>query len=216
MAKSIIFLLTFLLLTCNAEKQAKPTELPNNSFTDSRDGKTYKTTKIGEQVLMAENLNYEAEGSVCYDNDPANCEKYGRLYNWVTAMALPDSCNNRYCSLQVDYHHRGICPSGWHITSSGDLHRLNTIVDFESRKLKATSGWNEDGNGTDEYGFSALPSGAGFEKGFYHIGERGYWWLVDEFNFFLAYIQAMHHNDKFVDQSYIHKLALISVRCVQD
>ena len=70
-----------------------------NTLTDLRDGKTYKTVTIGRQIWMAENLNYaytdvfykrdnytSDSTSWCYDNDPANCAKYGRLYTWAAAM----------------------------------------------------------------------------------------------------------------------------------
>jgi uncharacterized protein (TIGR02145 family) len=135
--------------------------------------KTYKTAKIGTQTWLAENLNYEAEGSKCYENNPANCAKYGRLYNWETAMK--------------------VCPKGWHLPSNAEWDELYRFIDhnigserpYKSRTagkhLKAVSSWNSyrgsNGNGTDYYGFSALPCGFGNSAGFfYNIGYSGLWW----------------------------------------
>ena len=111
-------------------------------FTDSRDGKKYKTVAIGMQTWMAENLNYDDRYGKCYDNNPANCEIYGRLYDWRTAME--------------------VCPAGWHLPSSEEWQELvNTVGDDAGTKLKATVSWNSGGNGTDEFGFTALAGGYG-------------------------------------------------------
>ncbi|MCL2283106.1 MAG: hypothetical protein FWC26_07295, partial [Fibromonadales bacterium] len=127
---------------------------------DKRDGKTYRTVKIGTQIWMAENLNYDAENSKCYENKPENCEKYVRLYDWETAMKS--------------------CPSSWHLPSNEEW---KTLVNFAGgrniagKKLKAKKGWNEKGNGTDGFGFSALPGGSGYsDDKFSDVGNYGYWW----------------------------------------
>ncbi len=116
------------------------------TYTDPRDGQTYRTVKIGDQVWMAENLNYEAKGSRCYGNDPANAKKYGRLYNRKTAMK--------------------VCPPGWHLPSDKEWDVLIEFVggkEVAGKNLKSKSGWNNyegiNGNGKDTYGFSALPGG---------------------------------------------------------
>ncbi|MDR0517900.1 MAG: hypothetical protein LBH25_12730 [Fibromonadaceae bacterium] len=162
---------------------------------------SYDTVPIGEQTWMAENLNYNIEGSKCYGEGAynitltsaeiqANCDKYGRLYGWAVAMALPSSCTPATCSDQIDAKHKGICPSGWHIPSIEEWGVLVKYVDpnFVSKfdnvagdKLKAASGWEEDGNGMDDHGFSALPGGfCGYhedEDHFYfsRVGRSGIW-----------------------------------------
>jgi uncharacterized protein (TIGR02145 family) len=107
------------------------------TLTDPRDKKTYKTIKIGEQVWMAENLSYAAKGSKCYDNKPDNCQKYGRLYNWNTAIKS--------------------CPKGWHLPSNSEWNEIG-ISEADSKKLKSKSGFAAlmGGMGNDEGDFGKL------------------------------------------------------------
>jgi uncharacterized protein (TIGR02145 family) len=102
---------------------------PGPDFTDTRDGYVYKTTKIGSQIWLAENLRYNAEGSLCYGDDPANCDIYGKLYDWATTMNLPESCNTNSCSNQINNPHQGICPAGWHIPTLVEWNKLILFVD---------------------------------------------------------------------------------------
>jgi len=158
-----------------------------NIFTDLRDGKIYKIAKIGNQVWMAENLNYDAPGGKCYNNDPANAEKYGRLYDWETA--------------------KKVCPAGWHLPSHDEWQILCDFVGGEEiagKKLKTAD-------------FLALPGGFGSSNGhFYSIGCNGGWWSATECNTNYAYIRLMGYNYENVNREYINKGYLFSVRCVQD
>ncbi|MDR1829199.1 MAG: fibrobacter succinogenes major paralogous domain-containing protein [Candidatus Fibromonas sp.] len=175
-------------------------EVSGGMFTDLRDGKKYRAVKIGSQTWMAENLNYNASGSKCYGNKPENCEKYGRLYDWYAAKEA--------------------CPKGWHLPSKSEYEVLDKAVGGEKvagKKLKAKSGWNNNGNGTDDYGFSALPGGYGFSDGsFGNVGLNGYWWSANEYDSSYAYNRDMHYSidDAYWDDDY--KSYLQSVRCVQD
>ena len=189
----------------------KSTEATKGTFTDPRDGKVYKTAKIGTQTWFAENLNYEAEGSKCYDNNPDNGAKYGRLYNWETAMKA--------------------CPEGWHLPTNEEWDKLFRFVDGDKgtespyksetagKYLKAVSGWNEDGNGTDDFGFSALPGGNGGSGGsFSLVGGDGYWWSASEnedYSYF-AYYRGMYYGYDGADWDYGNESTLRSVRCLQD
>jgi uncharacterized protein (TIGR02145 family) len=175
---------------------------------DYRDGKTYRPVQIGKQTWMAENLNYAANGSKCYDNKPTNCDKYGRLYDWQTAMKA--------------------CPNGWHLPSNYDWDKLMRYLDGVSgsghydshtagRYLKAIDGWSSGGNGQDTYGFSALPGGNGYSNGnFYDAGYYGRWWSASEGNSDYAYIRSMGYGSDGAGWYDSSKDDLFSVRCLQD
>ena len=171
-----------------------------NTFKDSRDGKTYKTVKIGVKVWMAENLNYAAEESVCYKNKAANCAKYGRLYNWETANKA--------------------CPAGYHLPSDEEWIALVDYAGGEEKagkKLKSAKGWNKKGNGTDDFGFSALPGGGGNDNGYFdNTGNNGDWWSATEDGAGYAWSRDMSYGYESVDRYHSRKTNLFSVRCVQN
>jgi len=104
------------------------------------DNKKYKTVKMPDgKVWFAENLNYAIGNSLCYDYKEENCEKCGRLYDWKTA--------------------RKACPAGWHLPTKEEWDALSNALggdEVAGEFLKSKSGWKMN-NGTDKYGFSALP-----------------------------------------------------------
>jgi uncharacterized protein (TIGR02145 family) len=182
-------------------------------FTDSRDGKSYYWVEIGTQKWMAENLDYNASGSKCYDNSENNCAKYGRLYNWSTAMNGASSSSLSPSGVQ------GVCPAGWHIPSDDEWTTLTDYVGGESTagtKLKSTNEWCCNSNGTDQYGFSALPGGCVYLGGsFYENGYYGRWWSATDYDVSAASYRSM---SSFEDVAWdtIDKSYLFSVRCVED
>jgi uncharacterized protein (TIGR02145 family) len=165
---------------------------------------------------MAENLNYDVPNvtsDVCYVNRADSCAKYGRLYNWATAMNGARSSSDSPSGVQ------GACPVGWHIPSDAEWTALANAVGGSSiagKKLKSTTGWNSDGNGTDDFGWSALPGGYGYSGGSFSAGDHGYWWSATENND-SAWSWNMRYNDEGVYRDYGgNKTYLFSVRCVQD
>jgi uncharacterized protein (TIGR02145 family) len=187
-------------------------------------GQTYRTVEIGTQTWMAENFNYNASGSKCgkgnslSDANTPTCDKYGRLYNWSTAMNGALSSNTNPSNV------RGVCPSGWHLPSSTEWATLTDFVGGSftaGTKLKAAAGWNDyngsSGNGTDEFGFAALPGGHGNSDGlFNYAGSYGIWWSSSEDDAYNAYGRGMYYDDEDVSYYGNNKSYLRSVRCLQD
>jgi len=174
-------------------------------FKDPRDGNIYRTVKIGNHVWMTENLNYKIDGSWCYNNDEANGKKYGRLYTWDAAKAA--------------------CPVGWHLPTRQEWDELLATVGGSSiagKKLKAKSGWSHQkdrssGNGTDDFGFSALPGGYRDSNGnFANAGSNGYWWTATENGSNYAYYRNMHSINDDVYEYNNYKDNGYSARCVKD
>jgi len=174
------------------------------TFKDSRDGKTYKTVTIGGKTWMAQNLNFAAKESVCYENKGANCAKYGRLYDWETANKA--------------------CPAGFHLPSDDEWTALVNYAGGEKnagKKLKSKAGWNNNDNGTDDYGWSALPGGYGFSGGsFSSAGDYSGWWRATEFRAIYAWNRYMGYDDGehviWSGDYDNYDTILFSVRCAQD
>ena len=209
------------------------------TMTDGRDGQTYKIVKIGKKIWMAENLNYAYTGvpfksgaitfdstSWCYDNDPANCAKYGRLYTWSAAMDSVGrwSTNGKGCGNETTcsptYPVRGVCPEGWHLPTElewGMLFILDGYTSTAAERLKSTSGWTDNGNGSDIYSFAVLPAGIRYANGGY-AGEGGYaiFWTSDSDDDYYADAEAMSYDSNGVGRYGLYKQEGYSVRCVKD
>ncbi len=176
---------------------------------DSRDGKTYKTVKIGDKVWMAENLNYQTGESKCYDNKPENCDKYGRLYVWREAVTA--------------------CPDGWHLPSREEFEELKKLagqkagdIDMAGTVLKSMTSWNDNdgksGNGTDGLGFGALPAGHYDSDSDYFDfeGISAFFWSSTENYSNYAYRLYLDYYDELAAVLGNAKYFGFSVRCVKN
>ena len=203
----------------------------DDSFTDSRDGQDYRTVQIGKQIWMAENLNYKSANSWCYANKDSNCEIYGRLYTWETARKICPAGwhlpkRNEWFDLQkaiedekdcVEDGWEGLVPGAWG-WESGGLSK-NEVAEIRrkelaGKKLKSKSQWN----GTDDYGFSALPGGMRYynQAIFKSAGTFGYYWIDNRFNSQLVYFWTFHTGRDKMEENIDFSTYGLSVRCVHD
>jgi uncharacterized protein (TIGR02145 family) len=215
-------------------------EVLNNGFTDSRDSNQYNAVKIGNQIWMAENLEYlprvvgPGTGSQYtpfyyvhgYNGTDVNAAKattnyttYGVLYNWLAAMAGSASSNSNPSGVQ------GVCPTGWHLPSDAEWTQLTDYLGGASvavGKLKETGTvhWNSPNTGaTNETGFTALPGGyRNYRGAFGDFGRLGYWWSATKFELHsdYAWIRYMYFDYSNVFRDAYYKESGFSVRCVRD
>lgn len=172
----------------------------------------FKTSIIGKQVWMAKNLDIEPKDghSICYNNKNENCKKYGRLYDYKAAQS--------------------VCPAGWRLPNRSDIELLkDNLGENPGKKLKAKAGWKkgvvsnewgkvkiEGGNGTDDFGFSAIPAGyyqLWTEEWFFGLGEFGSFWFDRDYD---GGIYDVHYKDDTFSEGYKSKGEVgYSVRCIK-
>lgn len=223
----------------SSEKKPCVVGKDKNCFEDERDGQTYRTVTIGNQTWMAQNLNYaytdvlfdyngntSDSTSWCFGDDPANCTKYGRLYTWGAAMDSVGtwSTNGKGCgngkTCSPTYPVRGICPTGWHLPSQAEWNTLFQVVGGSStagKALNSQSGWYSNGNGTDAFGFSALPAGGrDYGGSFNGVGFGAHFWSSTEGSGYHAYLMYLSYGSDGASLGIDVKYYGFSVRCLKD
>ncbi len=178
------------------------------TITDPRDGQVYPTVQIGTQCWLQKNMNYQAGNSWCYDNNIANCNTYGRLYDWETAF--------------------GACPSGWHLPTDDEWCTVTQYTDPTVNcnatswngtdvglKMKSVSYWYNNGNGTNSSGFTALPGGY-YNGSFSGIAQHGVFWSSTPSNSTNALSRDFYYNYNKIDRHIHPKNEGFSVRCVRN
>ena len=205
----------------------------NNTLKDLRDGQTYKTVEIGDQVWMAENLNYKTENTYCLNNRDTNCTKYGRFYMWGTAMDSAGTwgTNGKGCGYDKPCSPkksvRGVCPEGWHLPSYFEWKRLIVTVDDSiteyddenaaATKLKSASGWADGGNGDGSYSFSALPSGYLSYDGYFNFeSKETHFWSSGTQGDMWAFCMVLYSNTDDARLTSVEMNSGASVRCLKD
>ena len=239
---NLVVIVIAIVVTSSCEKD----DLGNDSgskfgtFTDPRDGITYKTVKIGNQVWMAENLkatkyndgtdiplvtdNSEWDElltpAYCwYDNDQATYENtYGALYNWYTVET------------------EKLCPVGWHVPSDYEWNTLEMALGMSQSEIYETEFrgshgsqlaanadfWNngalENNSEFGTSGFDALPGGSrNFSNGIFDkVDEYGSWWSSTDSDYNYAYYRSLYYDNSGVRRFNYFKTFGFSVRCVKD
>jgi uncharacterized protein (TIGR02145 family) len=186
----LFVILGFILMLQNSCNKEATDGAPINSFTDARDGQTYTTIEIGNQVWMAENLKYlpavvgpgtgsytagpyyyvyDYNGTVVADaKATANYTTYGVLYNWLAAMNSAESSSSNPSGVQ------GVCPSGWHLPSDSEWielegYLINNGYGYEGggdgigKAMASTSGWNSGSDPEDVGNDQSTNNSSGFK-----------------------------------------------------
>ena len=224
-SKISVLLLFSLIIGCS---EAHKSVIQKESLlVDTRDGRTYKTIPIGEQVWMAENLNYGKIGKDCdqrdngiveitfYENDSTIGAVYGGLYTWNEAMNWHYTEGNQ-----------GICPDGWHIPTLAEWRQLSQFlgVDSAGQQLKASKADTIPWDGNNRSGFTAIPSGVAYQK---YFGRKGHWavyWTSTEYDSAYAwfaqldgfwYPQPPKYKILYLGNYYL-KANAFCIRCIKD
>ena len=240
-SSSVVQVIPSKLYDCNQFK-CQPTQYLNpeieyGELLDVRDNHVYRTVEIGDQVWMAQNLNYDTGDTTTdsrfvyrYSSDVVpNVEdsiaKYGRGYTWYQIIDSTE-CDTASCYFTVsDPPRRGFCPEGWHVPSEREWKLLEKFVDLNNEgeslgvSLKAKSLWEEHPNaptGSDRFGFSALPFQPKMSS--YYPLETAAFWTTGEVpgSTSCAYAHVFNYYYQFISKESYGKSQRIALRCLKD
>ena len=172
--------------------------------TKNLDVATYRNGDVIPQVQEQSTWASLTTGAWCYyGNDASNGTKYGKLYNWY---AVNDP--------------RGLAPNGYHIPTDAEWTKLRDYLGGESEagtKMKSSTGWDSNGNGTNSSGFAGFPGGyRGGNGTFRSIGRNGYWWSATESGAYDAWYRVLYYLNGYVSRGFNYEQNAFSVRCLGD
>ncbi len=238
--------LSLFVQSCREEDVPDDTPLTTitGDFVDNRDGHAYKWVQIGDQVWMAENLAYLP--SVNPPSDESNVLPYWYVYGYNGSDVNEAKAGARYATFGVLYNWPAAltaCPDGWHLPGDEEWEKLAQYISIIKNSfgkyseddwsavggyLKAT-GTLQDGDGqwlkknskfegTDDFGFSALPGGVRYTGGnFSYIGDYGYWWSSTEYSDTHAWLRSLTYGYSiFYRYNNFEKAFGFSIRCIKD
>jgi len=205
--------------TCNLDASHKETQtipkLTGSACNPGGGDGSSGTVSLGGLKWMTKNLDVETADSWCYNNSLDSCAKYGRLYTWSAAKAACQSVGMRLPTRKDWDDLSDLIATGQKVNWNND----NKMYYWPGAgtKLKSTSGWYDNGNGTDDFQFSALPGGYRLSDGdFTSAGNYGYWWTATEYSGGNAYSRYMSYRYDYVREYYYDLSYGFSARCVQD
>lgn len=179
-----------------------------NTFIDERDGQKYRIVQIGNQIWMAENLNFEIDDSFEVCSEDFENEKCGRFYSEKSV--------------------RRACPEGWHLPTREEVEILIEFVGGKKvagKMLKAKNGWKGKGNdGLDKFNFSALPVGMMSNKN-NSKQRRSYqecacFWtntFPEDSDYTPYYLEMLYEEDYIIlEHTWREFCMYYSVRCIKD
>lgn len=191
--------------TCNADESAGQSfdgsKSYRDTFKDLRDGKNYRTVKIGTQTWMAENISYEIGETRCYAEDNDECSLYGRFYTWKAAQVA--------------------CPTGWHLPKTEEFNTLKEFIQqqessrYNKFDVLLASNQPSSRSGNDKYGFSAYIIGSRDLQGNYSPSNCAIFWSKTSDGSSTAIRWSLCGSDSFSSESY-NKQYGYSVRCVKN
>lgn len=155
----------------------------------------FKEVQIGNQIWMQENLKINDGG----EGITVNKETGEHYYTWDAAKRIADQCE------------------GWHLPTIAEWDLLAATAggrELCGNKLKSSEGWEDDYNGTDDFGFSAFPAGY-YNGSFYNLGSNAYFWTATEYSSSNAYYRYFYTGAS-MDSNYNYKDRQYSVRLVKD